>query len=723
MAMSTVVAPAVDPPADGDASTTPRRRWLGVCALAALAYLVIGAAFLWPALSSCSSAVFGVRGDATAGGLRLGWTYQQLGGGPFTGWTTWTAAPGGEPFWSPHWWTAATVFVPLWALTTVTSAACAWNLMLLVGLVTSAMGAFLLAAAVVRHRGVAFVGGLAWGYAASVQTWALGQIGYVHAAVLAYTALAVLALWQRPTRRRAVVAGAVLALGAYTDPYYLLMVPLVAVAVLVGLLLARRGTGPSPLRRARRRAVLGALAVAAVGVVPLAATLVPNLGAGAEMARRAEAGTGEGDLDGQGAYTWSASVTDYLLWPTTHPVLGDVAAGWRAENLRGGWWEKTLTIGFGVMGLAIGGTVIGRRRRPDDSTPLGLDLRSATTAMVAVVVTGAVWSLAPGSVILAPLFDAVPFWRVFARFALVTQLGAAVLASIGLAAVVARLRRPPWRAGAVVLAAVVVGFESLTVPTAPTFDLRAAPAGYRWLAEQGDVSTIAEYPLDSPRRTPHNPFLSFQPVHGKRLLNASVPAAPSVPLQEAIYGLGDPQTPGVLRALGIDRVVLHRLLYPGRAATGPLPPGYRLVRSDVTDTTGPAALALVYDSTEILALEPDVAPAEAALTVLGGFGPPEARGWESSAWARGSGTLGVVDLGAADSRVSASFALRSGGDAIEVVVRDGDGERWRGRIARDAVVPVVFETTVGTRIEIEVLDRSPGTPEVGVQALLARPVR
>jgi hypothetical protein len=425
---------------------------------------------------------------------------------------------------------------------------------------------------------------------------------------------------------------------------------------------------------------------------------------------------------------WTASPLDFLLWPRNNPLLGGIAGGWRDGRLTGNYIEKTLSVGLLILVLAAVGVRRGLRAEADRPSPLGLPTRAIVAAMVALAGI-AFWATLPPDLPvpgLSAIHGVLPFWRVYARLGTVMHLAVVVLGALGLAFVVERLHRSR-RTLVVVAVAVVTMLETATVPGAGTFDVSAAPPGYRWLAAQTDVGLIAEYPLDSPRMQPDGQFQTFQPIHGKRLLNASVHWAPSVPIQEAMVGLGDPQTPGLLRAMGVDRVVVHRLLYPGFSGSGELPGGYRLVHSTVGSTpiAEPGALwERGFASMEVLVVEPGPV-AEVVATIGHGFDPPDYVGWRSVVWTQERGRLPVVDLGEPTTRAQVSFDLRSAVGEEEVVVSDRTGERWRGRVRDPERVPLRFDVEVGDALEIRVQGPPPpgGGIRVGIERLAAEPVR
>src|ERR1039457_3941301 len=92
------------------------------------AYAVLTVLAMWPALSNLTTTVMGSvqPGDATAGGVYLGWESLVL--PPFAAHTPYIAAPGGSPFWQATFVTLIAWYIPQWLLAHVVGAVGSWNL-------------------------------------------------------------------------------------------------------------------------------------------------------------------------------------------------------------------------------------------------------------------------------------------------------------------------------------------------------------------------------------------------------------------------------------------------------------------------------------------------------------------------------------------------------------------------------------------------------------------
>jgi hypothetical protein len=183
-------------------------------------------------------------------------------------------------------------------------------------------------------------------------------------------------------------------------------------------------------------------------------------------------------------FRYSAKWWSYLVPPVAHPLLGErVRQMWTAAGVSDGLLEQQVGLGWGVVALAAFAVyrwfVRDRRAAAVASIPV----------LAAVAATALLCSLSPERTIgafrfvrpSAALHELLPMFRAYARFGVVVQLMAALLAGIG----VDYLRRSgTWRArvACVALVTLVVG-EYAVSPSAMWRDVLPT-AAHRWVVEQ-----------------------------------------------------------------------------------------------------------------------------------------------------------------------------------------------------------------------------------------------
>jgi hypothetical protein len=260
-------------------------------------------------------------------------------------------------------------------------------------------------------------------------------------------------------------------------------------------------------------------------------------------------------------FLYSAKWWSYLVPPVEHPLLGAAARRiWTAAGVSDGLLEQQVTLGWAI--IALGLVAVAAWRHRDRQQP------SLARVPVLVIVAAAalVCSLSPERRIgaftfvrpSALLYDVVPMFRSYARFGVVVQLMAALLAGIG----VDRLGRAgTMRARLVCLALVILAAGEYAVsPSALSRDVLPTRA-HRWLMQQsGRVRAVDCTPLD-----PESESVEWLSGNRVTLLGA------------AIRNCGDANLPRTLAANGYTHLLVRR----GAASGAPLddrppPAGLRL---------------------------------------------------------------------------------------------------------------------------------------------------
>ena len=171
---------------------------------------------------------------------------------------------------------------------------------------------------------------------------------------------------------------------------------------------------------------------ASLVLIAAAGMAYASYAAGAVVANRAAFAFPRADLFRYSAKWWS-----YLVPPVEHPLLGATARRvWTAAGVREGLLEQQVSLGWGIVALGLVAVVGVARVRGAASTELAV---ARVPVLVVVAVAALVCSLSPERTIgpftfvrpSALLYDVVPMFRSYARFGVVVQLMAALLAGIG----------------------------------------------------------------------------------------------------------------------------------------------------------------------------------------------------------------------------------------------------------------------------------------------------
>jgi hypothetical protein len=360
----------------------------------------------------------------------------------------------------------------------------AFNWLVLLSFPLSAAAAYLLA----RHLSLSPAGAAVAAMAYAFSPFHLAHAAYhPHIAQTQWMPVYLLALWRcldTPSPWAVAFLGAATIAVTLSNFYGGLIAAVVTPFAVAAYWLVTRHTGT----RSRRGLglTLGMLAVIAASGIAYA-----HYAAGA-AADRAAFAFPRADL-----FRYSAKWWAYLLPPVAHPLAGDAAHRlWTAAGVREGLLEQQVSLGLGIVALALIAVV---RWLVRDRQPASL---ARVPVLVIVAMAALVCSLSPERTIgtftfvrpSALLYDLVPMFRSYARFGVVVQLMAALLAGVG----VDWLRRTgtTWSRVVCVALLVLAAAEYTVLPSALWRDVLPT-AAHRWVVRQpGDLRVLDCTPFD-----------------------------------------------------------------------------------------------------------------------------------------------------------------------------------------------------------------------------------
>lgn len=154
------------------------------------------------------------------------------------------------------------------------------------------------------------------------------------------------------------------------------------------------------------------------------------------------------------------------------------------------------------------------------------------------------------------MYKIAPMFRIYARFGILVMLSVSVLAGIGLAGLLQKIKFPKRQGILVAVITLLVFVEFAPTLPAPIVDAVNPPPVYEWLSQQEGDFVIVEYPLETDYE-----YLFWQRIHQKKLVNGARPGTYADQVRKKIVDILKPETPGILKYLGAKYVILHPAKY------------------------------------------------------------------------------------------------------------------------------------------------------------------
>lgn len=648
--------------------STPKRRVVTLFSSVFLLYALITLFYAGSALLKGHPFIIaGGPGDGTAGLTWLAWADQ---GGPVpAAMSHLTNAPFGESLRDPFQITSFFNIMGMWVLESLFSSTAAWNCMVFIGYMSSAMTMFAFIRWLLKNPWIAFFAGFAVTYTPFHVINSHGHLSYLFNALFVLLIWAFMLFWQRPTTKRALLLASATAACAYLDGYFILLGGLLIVGLFLGGvihdLFVKKQNASHLVKHLKGTAIYVGLTVLFLSPIALVQLKYASQISGTLASSR-------GDI-GSEAEVYSARPYEYLLPADNHPFMPDGYSEWRQSILHGSnFSESTLFIGVSVLTLAIFAWVWLLRNASRRVLLQNHSLLFVLVVLSAAALVAFLFSLQPkvhvfGQAIPLPSWFVIHLtasWRVFARLYLVVDTCLVILGSIGLYLLIQKMRYK--RQVLVVLAAIIVIFiELLTQSRAVSWNYFSAPDVYGWLKQQKTVKTIAEFPLGTPPSGTMSDYLTFQQIHGKSMVNTSRPDSPQRSLHLSIAGLEDAQTISVLRRLGVDLVLSHRA--PSTSSE------LELIRQDDSH----------YNDDEVWTyrIKPGKKASHALVLDYGFHAPVLKKGLESRTNMGTKGTMRIEKLTDKKAEtVRASFKTKSTNEPQLITVSQQGVVRWQGMI-------------------------------------------
>lgn len=528
-----------------------------------LAYVALALVFFWPVVPDLSTRVLADRGDGAAFLWNLWFIPQSLlhGQNPFV--TNAIFYPVGAR-------TALNTNIPLlsvlsWPISQSMSLGVAANMLQLFAVISSGIGAYLLALHQCGNRRAAFVAGVAFSYLPYRFAHLPGHFNLNHTEFLPFGVLALLRLYDRPTPARALVLGVLVGFTFLTDLTYTVFL---LIALIVVALWRYRQTFTRRFAWRLAQAAGTALLVS----LPLVIPMVWDVFVLHEL-DPLEGWWGGADAGSSDLLSWFVPSSKHPIWGGVFRELAPITDG-----------ERMAFPGYTVWVLALAGLAFERKGRSG--------LWAALAGIFIVLSLGPYLHVlghtgqhfeylstrfsVPLPYALLHFVPVLNWVRVPGRFSIMGALALDVLAAIALARLADRTRLT-WLAPVIAVSLVLVEFLP---PPSITFDTRI-PDPYLAIAADPSPGAVLEIPLEwrtglggAGDTRSDTLYMYYATVHRRPVVSGMVARYPRrkeeallhVPLYRQVLALQGEQgfedaaqfTWSDLHRLGIRFVVLHR---------------------------------------------------------------------------------------------------------------------------------------------------------------------
>lgn len=542
-----------------------------------LTYMFFTVLYMGPSVWDCNNTTYGF-GDNTAGPI---WRMQLTPAQPLMGgFENATNYPVGESLYSPVNFSLIGQTTLIYISSKLLGPVCGYNAVNMLGFFASAMVMFGFIYAVTKHRYIAWLAGYAVSFSPYYQMKVGGHVGYGYQALLIGVAWALFRLFKYQRKKDALILGVLTAISFTFDPYFSLLTACVVLPLLVAYAIFTF----IDKSKITAKKILGRLKLLLLSFSTFLIFLMPVIMP--VLLNRETINASVSALRGNILFEARACSNlphEYFLPFVLHPVFQRIFGKDEyiktIDSLHGnfscGIGEDSVGVSIVVMTIVLSGFIIigwEKLNKRNFNLVLKYDTRLIFVGFTLLLFVSVVMALPPIKLLgFLPdptyvLLKITTTWRTLTRFYVLVNFAFVTLFSLFLFYASTKIKLPK-RILAVTFIVITCGifieyqaFKPFIGNKLSTFSYKTdVPEVYSWLSEQVNINNIAEYPLEKAGGESNASayYLSMQVVHKKRLFNANDPLIEEEKLRASLKDVSDKQTIDVLRAIGIDAVVIH----------------------------------------------------------------------------------------------------------------------------------------------------------------------
>ena len=534
-----------------------------------MAYLLILAVYMQPVITNgCTTTLMGGPGDQSA----FAWLYEASpNSSPLWGQTTWTNAPYGENLSEPFYITGLLQYTSVWVIQKVVGPICAFNIYASFGYIFTAtmMLLFVLWLTDRKNYFIAWFAGYLVGFSPYLQIKTMYHVSYVYSGLLIAILWLAMAFWRKPRVSFAVGLAVIGAALFYHDPYFIMLGIFLILATVTGIVVFHRSYRKLDWADlwVRLRYLLVALPIFLVLVAPVVYTRISQ----SSQIESVVGNSRDTDIMAEGR-AYSARPWEFVFPANTSPLTPESFKKFQNSHQHGAVnVEVTLFLGYTSIILAAFYVFYWFRRGRKEKQQTYQKQQFATLIAGSLTLIGGLMSLPP-FIHVGPmtlyfpswlLLSLTTMWRVPARFFVIIQIGLVILAVYGFLYLIQKYGKhftgkKRYVIYGSILTLSILEFAAFNPFHRVYWTQSMIPSVYSEVKNNRSVDMVAEYPmLDPPRNYAFIFYLSYQAYHEKPMINSAKAGSPTKLYRESMADLYDWQTPGALKQLGVDRVLVH----------------------------------------------------------------------------------------------------------------------------------------------------------------------
>jgi hypothetical protein len=543
-----------------------------------VAFLTLSFFYLTPSFTSCSEEVYGF-GDSTAGPI---WRNYASPTSPLWGKTDVSNFPVGDNLNSPVNYTAATQYTFFWLLAKIFGSVCAFNLMNIVGFVSTSFVMFAFIKWLLHSNWIAGLSGYVVAFAPYFQHKVGAHSSYGYLSLIILIVWLTILILLRNRIKYYIFLAIVCAVTFYFDPYFILLGCVSVFSVILALFISERKNIRIFIKQSYSKifVIIGILGLA---LLPLAYVYITQY---KEITSTVEGSRGDKSNILQAAikcsnYPWEYFIPDadnYFLNSSTDNKLKSIIVDKSASlKMTCGPAEDSVSLSYAVMLVtALAGIItiweFSQKRRVFVTKKLSGNKHDPIKYLpifITIAIISFIMALPALKIYNIPLpsrmiVEHITIWRINARLFILLLFATSVFFAYSLSFFSSHIKSTLKKALLFIFIFILVFLQYQTYkPLAGNnitgFNFKKDPSKiYTELRNDADVNVIAEYPLD---RIGVNDapvyYMSMQLIHQKKLLNSIDPVSDQEHLRFSIKDLKSPQTLPMLKSLGVDKIIIN----------------------------------------------------------------------------------------------------------------------------------------------------------------------